>query len=73
MYLEGDNKIYKSEKIFKKVKQKKKKKMPKPINIKITTMDAELEFAIQPNTTGKQLFDQVSFNHMKSPPSDTTV
>lgn len=28
-------------------------------------MDAELEFAIQPNTTGKQLFDQVSFNHMK--------
>ena len=25
-------------------------------------MDAELEFAIQPNTTGKQLFDQVR-NH----------
>jgi hypothetical protein len=25
-------------------------------------MDAELEFAIQPNTTGKQLFDQVSFH-----------
>uniref|UniRef100_A0A8C6RJS7 Radixin n=1 Tax=Nannospalax galili TaxID=1026970 RepID=A0A8C6RJS7_NANGA len=25
----------------------------------VTTMDAELEFAIQPNTTGKQLFDQV--------------
>uniref|UniRef100_H2M0P3 Moesin a n=1 Tax=Oryzias latipes TaxID=8090 RepID=H2M0P3_ORYLA len=25
----------------------------------LTTMDAELEFAIQPNTTGKQLFDQV--------------
>lgn len=24
-------------------------------------MDAELEFAIQPNTTGKQLFDQVSW------------
>lgn len=23
-------------------------------------MDAELEFAIQPNTTGKQLFDQVT-------------
>lgn len=23
-------------------------------------MDAELEFAIQPNTTGKQLFDQVN-------------
>ncbi|XP_032881287.1 ezrin isoform X1 [Amblyraja radiata] len=33
--------------------------MPKPINIRVTTMDAELEFAIQPNTTGKQLFDQV--------------
>uniref|UniRef100_A0A2K6Q7I4 Radixin n=1 Tax=Rhinopithecus roxellana TaxID=61622 RepID=A0A2K6Q7I4_RHIRO len=28
-----------------------------PMNV--TTMDAELEFAIQPNTTGKQLFDQV--------------
>uniref|UniRef100_A0A669CS78 Moesin a n=1 Tax=Oreochromis niloticus TaxID=8128 RepID=A0A669CS78_ORENI len=28
-------------------------------NSNITTMDAELEFAIQPNTTGKQLFDQV--------------
>lgn len=28
-------------------------------------MDAELEFAIQPNTTGKQLFDQVSFNPTK--------
>lgn len=24
-------------------------------------MDAELEFAIQPNTTGKQLFDQVIY------------
>ena len=24
-------------------------------------MDAELEFAIQQNTTGKQLFDQVRF------------
>uniref|UniRef100_A0A672SSF3 Radixin n=1 Tax=Sinocyclocheilus grahami TaxID=75366 RepID=A0A672SSF3_SINGR len=38
---------------------------PKPqnrqliINVRVTTMDAELEFAIQPNTTGKQLFDQV--------------
>lgn len=30
------------------------------INVRVTTMDAELEFAIQPNTTGKQLFDQVS-------------
>uniref|UniRef100_A0A8C8TRB8 FERM domain-containing protein n=1 Tax=Peromyscus maniculatus bairdii TaxID=230844 RepID=A0A8C8TRB8_PERMB len=33
--------------------------MLKPINVRVTTMDAELEFAIQPNTTGKQLFDQV--------------
>lgn len=31
----------------------------KPINVRVTTMDAELEFAIQPNTSGKQLFDQV--------------
>ncbi|NWS20320.1 MOES protein, partial [Pachyramphus minor] len=28
-------------------------------SVRVTTMDAELEFAIQPNTTGKQLFDQV--------------
>uniref|UniRef100_A0A8C1W0G3 Zinc finger CCCH-type containing 12B n=1 Tax=Cyprinus carpio TaxID=7962 RepID=A0A8C1W0G3_CYPCA len=27
--------------------------------VRVTTMDAELEFAIQPSTTGKQLFDQV--------------
>ncbi|XP_065057552.1 moesin/ezrin/radixin homolog 1-like [Rhopilema esculentum] len=33
--------------------------MPKAINVRVTTMDAELEFAIQQNTTGKQLFDQV--------------
>ncbi|XP_068609848.1 ezrin b [Brachionichthys hirsutus] len=33
--------------------------MPKPVNVRITTMDAELEFSIQPKTTGKQLFDQV--------------
>lgn len=33
--------------------------MPKKINIRVTTMDAELEFHIQPNTTGKMLFDQV--------------
>lgn len=38
---------------------KNRRKMPKPINVRVTTMDAELEFAIQPNTTGKQLFDQV--------------
>jgi radixin len=31
----------------------------RPVNVQVTTMDAELEFAIQPNTTGKQLFDQV--------------
>ena len=29
------------------------------INVRVTTMDAELEFAIQPATNGKQLFDQV--------------
>jgi len=34
-------------------------KMPKAVNVRVTTMDAELEFAIQPSTTGKQLFDQV--------------
>lgn len=29
------------------------------LNVRVMTMDAELEFAIQPSTTGKQLFDQV--------------
>uniref|UniRef100_A0A023EV22 Moesin/ezrin/radixin homolog 1 n=1 Tax=Aedes albopictus TaxID=7160 RepID=A0A023EV22_AEDAL len=33
--------------------------MPKSMNVRVTTMDAELEFAIQQSTTGKQLFDQV--------------
>ncbi|XP_067222859.1 ezrin a isoform X1 [Chanodichthys erythropterus] len=33
--------------------------MPKPINVRVTTMDAELEFAIQSVTSGKQLFEQV--------------
>ncbi|BFZ24678.1 hypothetical protein BsWGS_27716 [Bradybaena similaris] len=34
--------------------------MPRPHhNVRVTTMDAELEFAIQHSTTGKQLFDQV--------------
>lgn len=33
--------------------------MPKSVNVRVMTMDAELEFAIQPSTTGKQLFDQV--------------
>uniref|UniRef100_A0A673VW23 Moesin-like n=1 Tax=Salmo trutta TaxID=8032 RepID=A0A673VW23_SALTR len=32
--------------------------LPK-INVRVTTMDAELEFAILPSTTGKQLFDQI--------------
>ncbi|XP_043266445.1 moesin/ezrin/radixin homolog 1 isoform X5 [Venturia canescens] len=31
----------------------------KMLNVRVTTMDAELEFAIQQATTGKQLFDQV--------------
>uniref|UniRef100_A0A0B7BF17 FERM domain-containing protein n=1 Tax=Arion vulgaris TaxID=1028688 RepID=A0A0B7BF17_9EUPU len=34
--------------------------MPRPHhNVRVITMDAELEFAIQQSTTGKQLFDQV--------------
>jgi len=32
---------------------------PKTVNVRVLTMDSELDFAIQPNTTGKQLFDQV--------------
>lgn len=35
-------------------------KMPKTVNVRVTTMDAELEFSFHPNTTGKQLYDQVS-------------
>ncbi|XP_060919669.1 ezrin a [Labrus mixtus] len=34
--------------------------MPKTVNVRVTTMDAELEFSFNPNTTGKQLFDQVA-------------
>jgi len=34
--------------------------MPKSITVRVTTMDAELEFAIQSNTTGKELFEQVT-------------
>ncbi|KAG8013103.1 Ezrin, partial [Nibea albiflora] len=30
------------------------------VNVRVTTMDAELEFSFHPNTTGKQLFDQVT-------------
>jgi len=33
--------------------------MPKAVTVRVTTVDAELEFAIQQSTTGKQLFDQV--------------
>jgi radixin len=33
--------------------------MPKQMNVRVTTMDSELEFSIQSSTTGKQLFDQV--------------
>uniref|UniRef100_A0AAY4C8H0 FERM domain-containing protein n=1 Tax=Denticeps clupeoides TaxID=299321 RepID=A0AAY4C8H0_9TELE len=32
---------------------------PLLVNVRVTTMDAELEFAIQSTTTGKQLFEQV--------------
>uniref|UniRef100_A0A8C9RYG7 Ezrin n=2 Tax=Scleropages formosus TaxID=113540 RepID=A0A8C9RYG7_SCLFO len=32
---------------------------PMPVNIRVTTMDAELEFAVQASITGKHLFDQV--------------
>ncbi|XP_034051478.1 ezrin a [Thalassophryne amazonica] len=34
--------------------------MPKTVNVRVTTVDAELEFSFQQNTTGKQLFDQVA-------------
>ncbi|XP_004082829.1 ezrin [Oryzias latipes] len=34
--------------------------MPKMVNVRVITMDAELEFSIHPTTTGKQLFDQVA-------------
>uniref|UniRef100_A0A8C6TWV4 Ezrin a n=1 Tax=Neogobius melanostomus TaxID=47308 RepID=A0A8C6TWV4_9GOBI len=30
------------------------------VNVRVTTMDAELEFSFHPNTTGKQLYDQIS-------------
>ncbi|XP_044219912.1 moesin-like isoform X3 [Thunnus albacares] len=36
-----------------------KKTQMSTINVRVTTMDAELEFAILPSTTGKQLFDQI--------------
>lgn len=34
--------------------------MPKSITVRVTTMDAELEFAIQSSTNGKELFEQVT-------------
>ena len=35
-------------------------RMPKgPINVKVSTADTELQFAIQKNTSVKALFDQV--------------
>eukprot|EP00051_Salpingoeca_urceolata_P033369 m.20353 g.20353 ORF g.20353 m.20353 type:complete len:578 (-) comp6147_c0_seq1:131-1864(-) len=33
--------------------------MPRPANVRVTTMDAELEFAVHEKITGKELFDQV--------------
>ncbi|GAB5577051.1 radixin isoform X1 [Prionailurus iriomotensis] len=53
----SDNRIHKRE--FLKKVTKREGKCRNHINVRVTTMDAELEFAIQPNTTGKQLFDQV--------------
>ena len=35
-------------------------KSSKSLNVKVTTIEAELEFSIQCSTTGKQLFDQVN-------------
>lgn len=34
-------------------------KIPEQINVRVTAAEAELQFAIQSNATGKQLFDQV--------------
>ncbi|XP_008296498.1 ezrin a [Stegastes partitus] len=34
--------------------------MPKTVNVRVTSMDAELEFSFQSQTTGKLLFDQVT-------------
>ncbi|MED6273709.1 hypothetical protein CHARACLAT_009232 [Characodon lateralis] len=35
-------------------------KMPKLVNVRVTTMDAELEFSFQASTKGRQLFEQVA-------------
>ena len=34
------------------------------VNVKVKTVDTELEFTIQPNTTGKQLFDQARWHSL---------
>lgn len=34
--------------------------MPKPFTVKVLSVESELDFALQPNTTVKQLFDQVA-------------
>ncbi|MEQ2232188.1 hypothetical protein ILYODFUR_008612 [Ilyodon furcidens] len=34
--------------------------MPKLVNVRVTTMDAELEFSFQASTKGRQLFEQVA-------------
>ncbi|XP_037550982.1 ezrin a [Nematolebias whitei] len=34
--------------------------MPKTVNVRVTTLDAELEFSFHPNTKGSQLFEQVA-------------
>ncbi|ELK26648.1 Ezrin [Myotis davidii] len=33
--------------------------MPKPTNVRVTAVEAELEFAIQPDRTGRQRFHQL--------------
>lgn len=42
------------------------------VNVRVTTMDAELEFSFHPNTTGKQLFDQVCKKLREKAPHDFT-
>jgi hypothetical protein len=32
---------------------------PRPVNVRVVSMDSEFQITLQPNTTGKQLFDQV--------------
>ncbi|XP_015824833.3 ezrin a [Nothobranchius furzeri] len=34
--------------------------MPKTVNVRVTSMDAELEFSFHPSTKGNQLFEQVA-------------